>query len=171
MNTTRFFADCATVEAIKKTYKKLAMQHHPDLGGDAEIMKDLNNQYHEALKACDGVETDGHTYSYKANVEQEIMDKLNALLKLEGLEIDLIGCWLWIAGKTRENKEALKELSCRWHSKRKLWFYKPADWKSRRYSKGSLDDLAAKYGSEKFKSGKGKKPQKTGLAAPRRAIA
>ncbi len=171
MNDNRFFAGFSSVEEIKKAYKKLAMQHHPDLGGDAEIMKDLNNQYHEALQACDGVETDGHKYKYDSDIETEIMDKLNELLTLDGLEVDLIGCWLWIAGKTKENKEALKALSCRWHSKRKMWFYKPENWKSRKYSGGSLDDLAAKYGSEKFTSGQGKKPKRSGLAAPRRAIA
>lgn len=35
----------ATPETIKKTYKKLALIHHPDKGGSEEIFKILNNAY------------------------------------------------------------------------------------------------------------------------------
>jgi curved DNA-binding protein CbpA len=34
-----FFVDCHTIEALKKEYRRLAWLHHPDNGGDAEIMK------------------------------------------------------------------------------------------------------------------------------------
>ena len=33
----------ATDGEIKKAYKKLAMQHHPDKGGDAELFKKISN--------------------------------------------------------------------------------------------------------------------------------
>ena len=35
----------ATEEEIKKAYRKKALQHHPDKGGDAEIFKKLNYAY------------------------------------------------------------------------------------------------------------------------------
>ena len=155
--TMNYFSDCSTVAEIKALYKTLAKKHHPDLGGDAEKMKDLNSQYHDALKGNNGKESEGRKYSYNKETEQEIMDVLDRLMSLKGLEIELIGIWIWISGDTKENKEALKEAGCRWHSKRKVWFYKPKGYKKIRYSKGSLDELAAKYGSEMFKSGQGKK--------------
>ena len=49
------FANCTTVEAIKKLYRTLAMRWHPDRpGGDLETMQIINAQYHQALKAADG---------------------------------------------------------------------------------------------------------------------
>lgn len=35
----------ATADEIKQAYRKLAMQHHPDKGGDAEIFKTINQAY------------------------------------------------------------------------------------------------------------------------------
>jgi DnaJ-class molecular chaperone len=35
----------ASDEEIKKAFRELALQHHPDKGGDAEIMKDVNEAY------------------------------------------------------------------------------------------------------------------------------
>ncbi len=35
----------ATDEDIKRAYKKLAMQHHPDKGGDAEQFQKISQAY------------------------------------------------------------------------------------------------------------------------------
>lgn len=38
-------ANCADAEKIKKAYRKLAKQHHPDAGGDALAMAKINEAY------------------------------------------------------------------------------------------------------------------------------
>ena len=38
-------AETASQDEIERLYKRLAMQHHPDLGGDAEKMKAINEAY------------------------------------------------------------------------------------------------------------------------------
>ena len=35
----------ADQDAIKKAYRKLQMQHHPDKGGDPEMSKKINDAY------------------------------------------------------------------------------------------------------------------------------
>ena len=147
-----YFTNCKTVEEIKAEYRKLAKQNHPDLGGSIEAMQEINSQYQNALKGCHGQETDGRTYNYKPDVERELMDKINELLRLKKVDIALIGYWIWVTGDTKENKEALKTAGLKWHSKRKCWYYKPQGWKTSRRSNGDLSELAYKYGYKRFKT-------------------
>jgi hypothetical protein len=151
-----------TVEQIKIKYKQLAMKHHPDLGGDLEIMKLLNNAYETALKNCNGQTTkddqgETHTYKYNQEVEQALMDKIIQLLSLNmpDVEIDLIGTWIWVTGDTKPVKDKIKQAGCTWHSKRGCWYFKIGKYYGRS-SPESLEGLALKYGctnASKFKKG------------------
>lgn len=40
----------ATKDEIKKRYRKLAMEHHPDKGGDSTKFNQINEAYQEAIK-------------------------------------------------------------------------------------------------------------------------
>ena len=74
-----------------------------------------------------------------------------ALLKLDGLEIELCGRWLWIGGNTREHKEALKAAGCRWSSTKKLWSWHFAeDGVYHRGKSKSMAEIRSKYGSTSF---------------------
>lgn len=47
----KYFAQCKNLEELKKEFRRLAMLHHPDRGGDAEIMKAINNEYDAVFPA------------------------------------------------------------------------------------------------------------------------
>lgn len=40
-----YFVNCKNLEELKKEFRRLAMIHHPDRGGDVETMKEINNEY------------------------------------------------------------------------------------------------------------------------------
>ena len=141
------------------------MENHPDIGGDTATMQEINKQYHEALKGQHGVtsynqETQKeHTYYYNKNVETDVMNKVLELLglRLEGVEVLLIGTWIWITGDTKPHRDKLGKgtndkpgAKCRWHSKRQAWYWRSAKNKCYRPSNASLGSLAAAYGCETF---------------------
>ncbi len=45
-----YFSGCFTDEQIKIRYRELSKKNHPDLGGDVEIMKEINIQYDKIRK-------------------------------------------------------------------------------------------------------------------------
>lgn len=150
--SVQYFASATTVEAIKALYRKLAFQYHPDLGGDLATMQLINSQYEAALRGVDGSESVGsdgktHTYRHCPETERAIMEMIDKLISLnmQGVEVSLIGTWLWITGDTKPFKDALGGLGCRWHSKRGAWYFQTG---KRRYraSGASLTELGRKYG-------------------------
>ena len=40
----KWFNNPRTLEELKKQYKKLAVAHHPDLGGNTADMQEINNE-------------------------------------------------------------------------------------------------------------------------------
>ncbi len=149
-----YFQNCTSVNQIKDEYRKLCFIHHPDIGGDVEVMKIVNIQYHEALAAAHGQSSKGtdqkdHTYYYNQDIEQVIIDKINILvgLQMAGVNILLVGTWIWVDGDTRPHKEELKAAGLRWNGKRSKWFWSPPGSRKRRYnSKADFSDLCNNYG-------------------------
>ena len=151
-----FFSQCNTVNEIKATYRKLCFIHHPDVGGETATMQRLNDEYHEALRQVNGETVTGsdnkpHTYYYSQDKEQAVMDKIAELLALNltGVEILLVGTWLWVTGDTKPVKTALKSVKMRWHSKRKMWYWHTPQYKRRYNSKATFGDICDTYGVEK----------------------
>lgn len=151
----KYFADVRTLEELKAAYRRLAMQHHPDVGGAAEVMKAINNEHDalfERLKKQHNAQVDeAHRTT---ETPEEFRAIIETLLRLEGLEVELCGSWLWIGGNTRAHKEALKVAGCRWSSSKKLWYWRHAE-DGRRWHKGNqtMGQIRAKCGSQIYRSG------------------
>jgi len=152
-----FFSGCATVTEIKSLYRRLAMQHHPDHGGDCKTMQEINAQYLSALAGKNesherGSDGEQHVYYYNAKDEQAIIDKIAELLhlRLPGIEVWLIGKWIWVKGDTRPVKDALKAAGLRWHGERLAWYWKPYSGYTHYNKDIDFDGLARTYGARMF---------------------
>lgn len=130
-------------------------------------MKELNLQYEQKLKSCNGQtskdsEGKDHVYRYDEVVENELVEKICQLLELqmEGVNILLIGIWIWVLGDTKPYKDGLKRIGCRWHTKRGCWYF--ATHKGRYFSNGNqgLNELADRYGCQEIKEVKKTKRHK-----------
>lgn len=110
----KFFAGVETLDDLKKRYRKLAMIHHPDVGGDPEIMKQINEEndrLFEILKnRHNSMADENHQTTETAEEFREIISKL---IILDGLEIELCGSWLMALDWRKHQREQRRFESCR----------------------------------------------------------
>ena len=148
----KYFTNIRTLDELKAAYRRLAMQYHPDMGGDTETMKAINAEHDglfEALKQKHNATAD--EYHQTTETPEEFRAIVELLLKLDGLTVELCGSWLWIGGNTREHKEALKAAGCRWSSSKKMWYWRhPEDARGHYRGKRSMNEIRMKYGSQVF---------------------
>ena len=129
-------------EQVKIAFRNACKKYHPDVNPAGDDMMKLINAAYAVLK-----DFDGDVKEQQANYSELLNNALNAVIDLFGLSIEVCGAWVWITGDTRTHKEALKASGFKWANKKKAWYYRPADYKSRGRGKVSLDEIRAKYGS------------------------
>lgn len=139
-----------TEKEIKTAYKKLALKYHPDrnpLG--SELMKAVNTAFDFLIANIDKInQFQSPDENARYNYGEELENVLNVLSGLSGVIYEVIGNWVWISGETREHKEVLKALGCKWASKKKQWFYRPDEYKaSRNRKEHSIDEIREMYGT------------------------
>jgi DnaJ-class molecular chaperone len=159
---TKFFTPAPqTLEELKAQYRKLAMQHHPDRGGDTETMKAINAEYDKLfpkLKDVHKTKT-GETYTARqatTETAEHFKDLISELMKMEDIVIEVIGCFVWVTGNTRPHKEQLKALKFQWHSKKIAWYLAPEDYRKRSRKDYDLDEIREMYGTSGAVHSKGK---------------
>lgn len=96
-----YFTNVTTLDQLKHEYRRLVMIHQPDRGGDLETMKQINLAYevkHEELKHAWNKTHDSDHQCTEA--PEEFRDIIEALLKMDGVDVELCGSWLWLSGNT-----------------------------------------------------------------------
>lgn len=153
-----YFSNINTIDELKKTYRQLAFKHHPDRGGDTEIMKAINAEYESLFKKLNINNGSGES---KYNLDDGFREMINKIINLEGLEIEICGLWVWVSGNTKEHKSELKEAGFYWASKKLMWYWRPEEGKIRRSSGiKDMDYIRNVYGSETVKTGDNKASKK-----------
>jgi hypothetical protein len=144
----KYFNECTTLDEVKATYKKLAKQHHPDLGGRTDTMQAVNAEY---AFICAKIAKEGHMSAEDTDqhmrLSEEYREVLEKLIVLAGIDIEIVGNWLWVTGNTYPVKKQLKEAGLYFASKKLAWYYR-SDEHATKGGKKSLDEIRAKYGSE-----------------------
>lgn len=148
-----FFKGVGSQSELRRVFKELCKQFHPDNGGDSEKFKAMMQEYKELLVKlanCD----DKSQWAAKKEAESasEYADLIAKLQKLSGIVIEQCGSWLYLHGNTIAHKEMIKQFGFRWSKNKKDWYWAPylSDKKTRgRYS---MDTIRTMYGSRTYNS-------------------
>lgn len=153
----KYFTNCKTQEELKKEYRRLCKELHPDNGGDPEAFKRMQAEFSEAGKSeawRTYKNAKGETYTKKEATEtaEDFMQILEQLARFDGLKIEICGTWLWITGNTYPIKDELKKIGCKFSGNKKAWYFHKEPYKKRSKRKMTLDDIRNMYGSEEVET-------------------
>lgn len=151
----KWFKNPETLEDLKKQYHRLAMKHHPDVGGTEQAMKEINAEYATLFDRLKDTHKNAEGEFYQARTATtetagEFMDIIEKLIHMDGVEIEVCSSWVWVTGDTKQHKDELKTLAFRWSSNKKAWYFHRDGYKKRSKKSLSLDEIRGLYGSEKI---------------------
>lgn len=195
--STKFFNGRMTADEMKKLYRKLALEWHPDINhapNALEMMKLINAEFSywyaraatEQVKEEKSQNNPGKKEYYSQHYSYEFIENLEKMIqwiydnnidRMPGLTVDVVGVFIWIAGITPEMNEERAKVKAvgfqggyKWHddgSKEYMWKWTPEI--KRFKSNPNIDDIKRTYGSER-KNRSDYKPASTPrqLGAPRK---
>ena len=154
----KYFGNCKNIEDVKETYRKLAKQLHPDCGGDEAEFKKMSAEYTAAFNRYKNIhrgadKTEQAAENEYAETPEMFAEIINKVINLDGIEIEIVGSWVWLSGNTYFHREAIKAAGFFFSSKHKKWYWNGCQKKSKKHSKMKFDQIQDVYGSQKVKSG------------------
>ena len=157
----KYFKDVNTLEELRKQYKNLLKKYHPDNGGSEEVTKEINTEYEQLFKILKDRHdtrqqdnTSGNESEYSKNMydwenDKAIREMLEKIINFKDIDIEIIGAWLWVSGNTYNYRKQLKELSFKYASKKKTWYFHTDTFRKTSHKKLSMDDIRNYYGTTK----------------------
>ena len=138
----------ADPKAIKTAYRKACIKYHPDRNpAGLKMMKAVNVAYQFLTE----ISYNGTERPIDEEVNSDFGDRLNeainAVIGLSGVNIEVCGAWVWLTGNTKPYKTEIKTAGYWWAKKKRSWYFRPADYKSRNKGDWDMDKIRDKYGS------------------------
>ena len=147
---TKWFTGVNTLDELRKAYRKLAMLHHPDKGGSTQDMQQINAEYDYLSKVLINSNKDfsdaRKTYEY--TVSEELKVKINEIMFLPDITIEVIGSWIWVTGSTYPVKGQLKKAGFSFSHNKVAWYWHCGDYVKLSRNRYELDDIRMMFGSQ-----------------------
>ena len=154
-----YFKNVNTLEELRKQYKELLKQYHPDnANGSTEATQEINAEYDRLFKvlkdkheskqtSTDGAKADFNANKYDFEADEKLREVLQKIINFANINIEIVGCWLWVDGDTYPYRNDLKEIGFKWASEKKKWYFHTDPFRKRSKRKLSMDDIRNLYGS------------------------
>ncbi len=153
-----YFKNVSTIEELRREYKKLLKENHPDNGGSEEATKAINVEYEKLFKLLkdrhkkeDSKNKGTASYDFDSEIDKQIREAIQKIIHLDVI-IEIVGCWVWVSGNTYPVKEQLKKAGFKFIGKRKMWAVHFEPYRKRSKKQISFDEIRNYYGSEKVQN-------------------
>ena len=158
---SKYFKDVNTLEELRRQYRDLLKRFHPDnANGSTQATQEINAEYdrlfktlkdrHESKSADskDGnAKTDFNNMKYDFSEDAKLREVLQQIITFEGINIEIVGCWIWVDGNTYGYKDTLKSIGFKWAREKKKWYFHTEAFRKRSHKKLSMDAIRDYYGS------------------------
>jgi curved DNA-binding protein CbpA len=138
-----YFEKIASLEELKKAYKKLALKMHPDRGGDEKAFISMKEEYDQLF---DQLKKGGSKETSKA-----FQNVIDALLNLN-LTIEIVGTWVWVSGNTYAAKEELKKAGFKYAKNKKAWYWYEGEYVKKSRKKYTMSEIKDMHGYQTLKT-------------------
>ena len=145
--------DLETLDDLRKKFYKLSKKYHPDAGGTTSDFQQLQTEY-EKLKyrMYTGQKYTKEEVDVETELDAILTQIYHAIMHLPGIEIEVVGKWLWIGGNTYPVKTELKQAGLKFASTKKMWYFAGTEYRGKGETL-NIENIRNKYGSVKLKTG------------------
>lgn len=119
----KYFKNVQTLEELRKQYRDLLKKYHPDnANGSTEATQEINAEYdrlfkmlkeqHESKSADGNQGSNKSAYNnmkYDFSEDAKLREVLQKVINFDGINIEIVGCWIWVDGNTYGYKDILKK--------------------------------------------------------------
>ena len=155
----RYFSNVSSLEHLRKQYRDLLKQYHPDnANGSTEATQEINAEYDRLFKLLkdkheksadskeNNAKTDFDNMKYDFSEDAKLREVLQQIITFEGINIEVCGSWIWAFNSYNYRKE-LKELGFKYASKKQAWYWHSDAFRKKGRKALSMEDIRNYYGS------------------------
>ena len=143
----KYFEGCYSEDDIKRRWRDLCKQHHPDLGGDLRTMQAINAEYETSLRDMYRHTMTNEAAEDRIATDRETAAKVQEIILNGGLIVELCGRWVWVTGNTYDHRATLKTAGFRFSSKKTAWYWHKEGDAPGKHRAWTLDQIRAAHGS------------------------
>ena len=79
--------------------------------------------------------------------DEKLREILQKIISFVGINIEIIGAWIWVSGNTFQYKEYLNDIGFKWASKQKVWYFHTEAFRKKSYKVLSMKKKRDCFGS------------------------